>query len=500
MQPPYTHRNQPPSQVVLDTSGLERTFMGMAGAVEKLAQQQLRSNYSLNESVNEQRKEREEGRQVLLDIAHTSHQNSFQHILATIPYFDGTGGDVISWLERIEAACLYAKRDPRQEALGHSGGKVLDSILSVPSHQPWKILKETLLRDYLEFKSPAHACTYLENMTQGDDESLRLYVYRYTRAHRMVTGLAPKENMDPSRWTHFLASINNTAITDKVLRSKTLPRNLDEAMSRAIQLEAGFQLSEGVNMARRVNIMQAEGNETEVVKDTRARSNICWGCGEIGHFYKDCRNPNKRQYREQMKQKCSLKFKWQMEGEKDFDGDPVEALVSRLIRRGDSYKGKFKKLENAVATGKTITTTAGNKLVTVPKTPVSKSTTPVIKVSSSTQAVRKVSKVSPHTSVMKVITGRNQIKKNNSKGQKGSKVGGSNQFGPSENTRGQTRDRRKYATQAAVTSYAKVVVDAITSSSDTEDPDEDIHQISNDEVSDDNEEQLSDGDTTSENQ
>ena len=40
---------------------------------------------------------------------------------------------------------------------------MLDSILSVPSHQPWKILKETLMRDYSEFKSPAHACTYLEN-------------------------------------------------------------------------------------------------------------------------------------------------------------------------------------------------------------------------------------------------------------------------------------------------------------------------------------------------
>ena len=141
---------------------------------------------------------------------------------------------MISWLERIEAACLYAKRDHWQEALGHSGGKVLDSILSVPSSQPWKILKETLTRDYSEFKSPAHSCTYLENMTQGEDESLRLYVYHYTRAHRMVTGLAPKENMDPSWWTHFLASINNTAITDKVLWSKTLPKNLDEAMSRAI--------------------------------------------------------------------------------------------------------------------------------------------------------------------------------------------------------------------------------------------------------------------------
>ena len=68
-------------------------------------------------------------------------------------------------------------------------------------------------------------------------------------------GLAPKENMDPSRWTHFLASINNTAITDKVLHSKTLPKNLDKVMSKAIQLEASFQLSEGVNMVRKINIM-----------------------------------------------------------------------------------------------------------------------------------------------------------------------------------------------------------------------------------------------------
>ena len=134
--------------------------------------------------------------------------------------------------------------------------------------------------------------------------------------------------MDPSRWTHFLASINNTGITDKVLCSKTLPKNLDEAMSQAIQLEAGFQLSKGVIMARKINIMQAEINKTDVVKDTRARSNICWGCGEIGHFYKDCQNPNKRQCRDKMKQRKNLKFKWQMEGEKDFDEEPVEALVS----------------------------------------------------------------------------------------------------------------------------------------------------------------------------
>ena len=48
IQTPYIQGNQPSPQVILDTSGLERTFLGMAGAVEKLAQQQLRSNYSLN--------------------------------------------------------------------------------------------------------------------------------------------------------------------------------------------------------------------------------------------------------------------------------------------------------------------------------------------------------------------------------------------------------------------------------------------------------------------
>ena len=108
-----------------------------------------------------------------------------------------------------------------------------------------------------------------------------------------------------------------------------------------------------------------------------------------------------------------------MEGEKDFDEEPVEALVSRLIKRGDTYKGKFKKLENAVATGKTIMTTSGTKLVTVPKTSANKSNTPIINISSHGQTITKTAKTSPQTSVMKVITGKNQTKKTYSKGLKG---------------------------------------------------------------------------------
>ena len=179
-----------------------------------------------------------------------------------------------------------------------------------------------------------------------------------------------------------------------------------------------------------------------------------------------------------------------MEGEKDFDEDPVEALVSHLIKRGDIYKGKFKKLENAVATGKPITTTTGVKLVTVPKTSTDKTSMPIIKVPNSGPTVTRVTKTSPQTSVMKVITGKGQPKRTLPKGNKGPQVSDSNQYGPSENTRSQTKDRRKYATQAAVTSYEKVVVDAITLDSESESADEDVNQISNDEVSNVAEEQL----------
>ena len=79
-----------------------------------------------------------------------------------------------------------------------------------------------------------------------------------------------------------------------------------------------------------------------------------------------------------------------MEGEKDFDEEPMEALVSQLLKRGDTYKGKFKKLENVVATGKTKTTITGAKLVTIPKTSSGKTSMPIVKIPSSGPTVTRV--------------------------------------------------------------------------------------------------------------
>ena len=88
-----------------------------------------------------------------------------------------------------------------------------------------------------------------------------------------------------------MTSITNTSIADKVTQSKTLPHNLQQCFEKALEYEASFQLSEGVNMACKTTIMNVnveEDDEVNLVRDARARSNACFKCGEMGHFQQDC--------------------------------------------------------------------------------------------------------------------------------------------------------------------------------------------------------------------
>ena len=62
------------------------------------------------------------------------------------------------------------------------------------------------------------------------------------------------------------------------------------------------------------------------------------------------------------------------------------------------------------------------------------------------------------------------------KGNTKPQVSGANKYGPPENTRSQAKERRQTPTNAAVTSYEQVVIDAISSGSETEEIEEDINQ------------------------
>ena len=149
----------------------------------------------------------------------------------------------------------------------------------------WRPIREELKRCFSDQTSLGHAAAQLENMTQKPNEPLRLYIFRYSKIHKSATCY----DTDPSRWFRFLIQ---TQPTDKITRSESLPQNLQQCFEKALRLEASLQLSEGVNMAQRMTVMNIdlEGNEEiNLIKDARARSNACYKCSEVGHFQRDCK-------------------------------------------------------------------------------------------------------------------------------------------------------------------------------------------------------------------
>ena len=108
-----------------------------------------------------------------------------------------------------------------------------------------------------------------------------------------------------------------------------------------------------------------------------------------------------------------------------------------------------------------------------------------MKVPTTTQVATRAMKASPATtqpSVLRVIPRQNQVKKTYKKSNAKPQVSGANKYGPSENTRSQTEDRRQTSTNAAVTSYEQVVIDAISSGSEAEEIEQDMNQVSDGEI------------------
>ena len=133
---------------------------------------------------------------VMQQLAQVTQQNQYQHLSNNIPIYDGTDKDKsFHWLDELQGACLMSRHGCRLEASAKPAGKVKNTLASINVNMPWSMVRNMLIREFSHLTTPAHACAYLDSLQQKTSETLKLYNYRYSFYHHLVTG---KDNQDPS--------------------------------------------------------------------------------------------------------------------------------------------------------------------------------------------------------------------------------------------------------------------------------------------------------------
>ena len=236
--------------------------------------------------------------------------------------------------------------------------------MTLPNARSWKAIREELKRCFSDQTSLGQVAAQLENMTQKPNETLRLYIFRYSKIHKYVTKRDACYDTDPSRWFRFLTSITNTTIADKITQGEFLPQNLQQCFKKALRLEAILQLSEGVNMAQKTMVMNVEvdaDDEVNLIKDVRARSNACYKCGGMGHFQRDCKYDGDKPTDGWQEQEGSFdsydpvvgKWMTNLVATTPIMAKAMKGLFAELNRQKDlkrSYRKKYKDLQAVITT------------------------------------------------------------------------------------------------------------------------------------------------------
>ena len=104
----------------------------------------------------------------LQQLATSTYQCNFDHIFTRIPIYDGSDREgFFPWLEQLEAACSYSRRNIKTKALGRSVGPVQNVIMALPNVHSWKAVREELKRCFSDQTSLGHAASIGKHDSNG---------------------------------------------------------------------------------------------------------------------------------------------------------------------------------------------------------------------------------------------------------------------------------------------------------------------------------------------
>ena len=244
----------------LGTTGLENSFDQFSRTIFEVLNAQHRTNQKLEEQFRRANETQEYQAEAMQDMAQANAQMKYDHMFAGVPMYDGTDPDTFdNWLYQIESLCELSHRDVWVELMGQASAQVKQIIRSLPMNIDWEIAQRELKRCLTEEKSRAHSAFKLAQIKQKPNENLRIFILRYQDLHSAATGKTAAEDTDPMHIIRFLGMMTNSEIARKITQKGTPEgMTLGQAFARAIKLEAGYQLSEGVSLARPPEIMQVQ--------------------------------------------------------------------------------------------------------------------------------------------------------------------------------------------------------------------------------------------------
>ena len=190
----------------------------------------------------------------------------------------------------------------------------MEVLNSIQDKEDWVTHRDELCRCFSTNKTRVHAADLLSNFRcQHANENLRSFIHQYTKMHHQATGLKPENDYDLSRKVEFMKRIQNTQITNKIIKSnhfKDYTRySLQACFARALELEGDFQVGEVVtpNYAQ-AQVLEVEGEDFPEVAAGDVRNdampvdkqgtnprgmynpNVCWRYGQVWQFARDCPN------------------------------------------------------------------------------------------------------------------------------------------------------------------------------------------------------------------